>query len=359
MTTPPAQDRAGRRLARRSRESHVPLSVSIELTRRCNMRCVHCYVGPAGGEAPGELTTRDWLTLIDELAEAGTLFLLLTGGEPLLHRDFEKIYLHAKRKGLVVTVFTNATCVTERIVELLRDWPPRDVDITLYGATPQTYEAVTGIPGSFDRCLRGIDMLKRAGVRVTLKTMLLTLNAHEFPEIEALGARYGDPQHFRIDASVHARLDGDGVPLQYRVDPETAAQSEMLNADRAGKWCTLFETARPVSEQDGRMFLCGAGRNLCHIDARGYLKPCLLHTGAGYNLREGSFEDGWTQFIPGEIAEPFRDSDRCRTCESKDWCGYCPERLALDTGSRHQSSDWMCRLARARQAAARKSSKTE
>ncbi len=139
----------GRRLV----NLRVPISGTLELTHRCNLGCVHCYLGSRQDRqhsAEREMTTDEVLSVLDQVAAAGCLNLVLSGGEPLLRRDFAEIYRHARGLGLVVTVFSNATLVTEELVDLFRDYPPYAVDISVYGATPATYEKVTGVAGSFE-----------------------------------------------------------------------------------------------------------------------------------------------------------------------------------------------------------------
>ena len=145
-------------LGRVAVERRIPLNGSLAMTHRCQLRCVHCYLGDERYTPPapaGELPTAFWLDLLDQVAAAGCLNLLVTGGEPLLRPDFAAVYEHAIRRGLLVTVFTNGTLVDERVVDLFAEWPPQLVEVSLYGASAPVYERVTGIPGSHGRCLRG------------------------------------------------------------------------------------------------------------------------------------------------------------------------------------------------------------
>ncbi|MGB3904717.1 MAG: radical SAM protein, partial [Anaerolineae bacterium] len=139
----------------------VPIAGSLELTFRCNLRCVHCYLGDTRAGIPGkqELTYAEIRDLLDQIVDEGCLWLLLTGGEPLVRPDFLDIYTYAKQKGLLVTLFTNGTLITPQIADYLQQWRPFVVEISLYGRTKETYEKVTGVPGSYERCMRGIQLL--------------------------------------------------------------------------------------------------------------------------------------------------------------------------------------------------------
>ncbi len=278
--------------------------------------------------------------------EAGCLMFLFTGGEPLLRHDFEEIYLHAKRSGLIVTVFTNGTLVTKRLAALFHDWPPRDVDISLYGATAKTYERVTGVTGSFDRCRAGIEQLLAQGVRVTLKTVLMTLNANELSAMEALAASYS--VKFRLDTSVFPRLNHDREPLDYRLTPQQAAASEMANPERLARWRALRASGPAPATVGNRLYNCAAGRSTFHIDATGHLKPCLMLTHAACNLRTSTFREGWNTAVAQAVDTTVNSRVKCASCQVRQWCGYCPEYVALDAGERQSSSDWLCGLAQAR-----------
>lgn len=198
-------------LWQRLREGRRPRSFDLELTARCNYDCRHCYINlPAGDRAAREreLTLEEICAIADQAAALGTVWCLLTGGEPLLRPDFPDIYLALKRKGFLLAVFTNASLVTVEHVRLFRAYPPRDVEVTVYGATEETYERVTRRPGSYAAFRRGLALLREGGVKVRLKAMALRSNAHE---LEAIG-RYcceRTKDYYRFDPLLHLRYDGD------------------------------------------------------------------------------------------------------------------------------------------------------
>lgn len=139
--------------------ARIPLNVSIEMTRRCPLECLHCYNNLAMGDQEAhrrELSKEEHFRLLDHLVELGCFWLLYTGGEILARKDFLEIYTYAKQRGFLITLFTNGNLVTEKIADYLREWPLFAIEITLYGRTKETYEALTGIPGSYQRCLRGV-----------------------------------------------------------------------------------------------------------------------------------------------------------------------------------------------------------
>src|SRR4051812_39529347 len=158
-----------------------------------------------------ELSYDEHCRLLDELADAGCLWLLFTGGEIFARADFLDIYTYAKRKGFIVTLFTNGTLITERIADTLLEWRPFAIEITLYGRTRETYEALTGIPGSYDQCLRGIRLLQERGLPLSMKTVAVSINRHEIWEMK----RFVEEDlklPFKFDAMMTPRIDCSQSP---------------------------------------------------------------------------------------------------------------------------------------------------
>ena len=166
----------------------APVEVSIEVTRRCPLECLHCYnnlpMNDAGARQQ-ELSLEEHRQLLDELVAAGCLWILYTGGEIFARPDFLDIYTEAKKRGFLVTLFTNGTLITPRVADYLAEWRPFAIEITLYGATRETYEALTQIPGSYDRCMRASGCSER-GLPLKLKTVPTTINKHEVYEMQRL-----------------------------------------------------------------------------------------------------------------------------------------------------------------------------
>jgi radical SAM protein with 4Fe4S-binding SPASM domain len=326
----------------------VPLYGSIDLTHRCNLRCVHCYLGDKGNSRRNrkqELGTSQWISIIDEITKAGCLNLLLTGGEPLLREDFNEIYRRAKTNGLLVTVFTNGTLITDSILKLFGDLPPRIVEISLYGATAPTYEKITGVKGSYEQSLKGIQSLLDHRINLKLKTILMTLNRHEFYDMETMSKEYG--VKFRFDAAIFPCLDDDKSPLQLRVSPEEAIEKEFSDDDRSRQWKEFFERMQGFSLPD-TLYNCGSGLTSFHIDPYGQLQPCLMVTSLRYNLLEGSFVEGWGDVIPLIRERKAGAAHACNRCEKMTLCGFCPGFFKLENGAEDIYSQYLCALGKCR-----------
>lgn len=327
-----------------SRQHRIPLSGSIEVTRRCNLRCVHCYLGvQAERRKPGsgEMSTMRILDIIDEITAAGCLYLLLTGGEPLLRDDFPVIYRHAKERGLLVTVFSNSTLISEKILMLFQDLPPHEVEISLYGATAPTYEKITGVKGSYERCMRGIKLLADNNIKVNLKTILMTLNSDQLCEMENIAREFG--ARFRFDAAISPCIGGDKTPLELRVSPEEAIDKEFSDPDRLRQWKTFFEESRKHVLVDA-LYGCGAGMTGFHINAAGYLQACVMTPDLQCNLSETGFLDGWNDMILRIRDKKAGPDFACMGCEKINLCGYCPAFFRLEKGAEDVRSEYICRM---------------
>ena len=347
-----SSDHLKRVFARVGRE-RVPMSGTFDLTFRCNYRCVHCYAGHLTAQSPAqaaEMNTEQIIELLTAAADAGCLLLLLSGGEPLLREDFVEIYAAAKKLGLIVTVFTNASLVEEPHLDVFAEFPPHMVEVSVYGVTQATYERVTGVPGSFRRARAGIDRLLDRGVRVGIKTMILRDNVGEISALEAWARDLQVP--FRVDPLVTPRLNGDLSPLEQRVDPSLAAELEMGREEvRAGIAKFLSAHERGGSEDvitDDRLYRCGAGTGSFHIDPRGLMHPCLMSTAIAYNAISSGFADAW-KAVKAEVDQATWDAtSACAKCSSILLCGYCPALFHLEDASPSRPPEYLCRLGESR-----------
>jgi radical SAM protein with 4Fe4S-binding SPASM domain len=334
-----------KRFLKRVYAERIPLGGSIELTERCNLGCAHCYINQPAASLSArarELTLTDWKDLINQITKAGTLWLLITGGEPLLRPDFWDIYDYARRKGLLITLFTNGTLLTPSLADKLAEAPPHAIEITLYGATIETYEKVTGVAGSFAKCMRGIDLLLERSLPLELKSMAFRLNYPEIPAMQAYAESRGVA--FRFDPQLNLRLDGSSGPQAQRLTPEEVVAFDSSNPDRLEDWRKFWQTQTSIPVQDDKLFTCGAGFVSFHIDPYGSLSPCVIVRRPSYDLKRGSFEGGWYNQISRVPDLPALKKTDCRSCEIKALCSQCPGWADLESGDPEQPVNYLCRI---------------
>ncbi len=327
----------------------TPLAGTIELTSRCNLNCAHCYINEPLGScqvSQRELSTQQWFHLIDQIVDEGCLWLLLTGGEVLVRPDFRRIYDYAKVKGLLVTLFTNGTLITRGLADHLAEWRPFAIEVTLYGRTRLTYEMVTRAAGSYDNCIRGIELLVERGLPLRLKAMVTTQNRHELREMKAYANQLG--LDFGFDTDVNPRLNGDRTPLRYRLEPEEVLALDFEDARRREYFRKLCSHAAQWNQRSDSIYQCGVGTTDFFIDPYGNLRACMMTRTPGFDLTSGAFRDGWSDVLPLLVSQPPRKQSPCRTCRIRFICGQCPSWGEMENGDSEAPVEYLCRIAHLR-----------
>lgn len=346
----------------KARSTRLPLSFDLELTARCNNDCGHCYINlPAGDHAvkAQEMDFKFIMDVADQAVSLGTLWCLLTGGEPLLREDFAEIYLGLRKKGLLVSVFTNATLIGEKEVELFKAYPPRNIEVSIYGATAETYERVTRTPGSFGAFREGLDRLRRAGIKARFKTMAIRSNLSEIPEIAAFCSARTDA-HFRFDPLVHLRIDGNRLRNEEiraeRLTPGEIVALERFDPERFGAMERNCDSLILPGRGDAgcrHLFYCGAGRSTFGITWDGRFSLCLSlrQADALLDLRQASLRKAWDEFAPRLLDSTSTSPEflaRCGSCPIVNLCLWCPAHAHLETGALDEPVEYFCRVAHAR-----------
>lgn len=332
-------------------DERVPLTGSIELTHRCNNACVFCYCNLSPDDyyaRTGEMSVPELEKIFREVASEGCLYMLLTGGEPTLRPDFKEIWIAAKKAGLLLSLFTNATLITPELADFLAEWPARSVEVTLYGYSREVYENVTKLPGSWEKCYRGVYNLHERGIPLSLKTFVCSLNRHEFGAMKNFAVKeLGLP--FRWDAQAKARIDGSLYPYNFSLSPQEILELEMEEKE---KWDLFLEYAdlywgRP---KDNKLFNCGAGISMFHIDPYGKLGICHNVRHITHDLRKlGNFRAAWDGKLADYRMTREAPADQpCRTCDSYGVCGSCPGRSLFEHGNDHQRVESRCDLTQLR-----------
>lgn len=326
-------------VGRIARSHRLPYHVLLELTYACNLRCRMCY-NPTH-QAHAELTLAEYERLFDDLAALGTVQLTLTGGEVLARPDFFAIAGAARARHFALRIFTNGVRVTPPVAARIADLVPIAVEVSLYGASAATHDAVTTVAGSFERTLAGIRNLKAAGAPVVVKTLLTRLNAHEVDAICDLVATLG--VRFKgFDPVVFANHNGDTSALSLRVPPEEVAR--LLPAE-------LVAAGDPVTGDDEPM--CSAAHDFAAITPHGDVYPCLSLRIPMGNVRRRPFAEIWRR--PDDAAGIARVRGAtwgalpvCAGCEARGVCHRCPGLAHHEDGDALGPSSTHCALSFAR-----------
>ena len=341
-----------RRMLARAAQLGLPLNGSLELLPLCNMNCSMCYIRLSREEMEqrGRLRTADeWLQLAGQMRDAGVLFLLLTGGEPLLFPDFRRLFRSLKEMGMILTINTNGTLLDEDWARFFGSCKPRRVNITLYGANEDAYASLCHYPGGFAKTLRAIRLLKEQGVDVKISASVTRDNLRDLDELYRIGRELGAP--VTPDTYMLPGLHERGLPFaqQARLEPEQAAQAqwtvirqeipaEFLADYVRGK---LRLTDAAAQYPDG--ITCMAGNCSFAVNWQGEMRPCVTLEEPSAPVFEVGFAQAWKQVSAG--CKAFRLHPGCTVCRLRPLCRTCVGSAWLETGSYNAKPDYLCRYA--------------
>lgn len=336
-------------------------SLDIEITERCNNNCIHCMINLPIDDSDAkekELSTSKIKTILEEATALGCLRVRFTGGEPLVRKDFEELYIFTRRLGIKVLLFTNATLISSRLVKLFQDIPPLEkIEITVYGMKKSSYEKVTRNPGSFEAAWRGINLLLENEIPFVVKSTLLPPNKDEISQFEAWSSSIpwmDHPPACSVFLDLRCRRDSEQKNLQIkklRLPPSEAvkilSRRQEVYRKNIKEFCAKF-----LGAPTQKLFTCSAGVRSGCVDAYGYFQPCLLmkHPDLAYDLKKGSLRDAITDFcleLRKIKAENPQYIKQCSRCFLKGLCEQCPAKSWIEHGNLDTPIEYQCEIAHA------------
>ncbi len=312
----------------------VPMSVQLDLTYRCNERCVHCYLDH---DDHGEMTTAEIKHLLDEMAEAGVFILTLSGGEIFLRKDFLEILEHARQLTFCIKLKTNAIMIGEREAARIRDLGVESIQISIYSHRPEVHDAITLVPGSLKRSLDAIRFLKSQGLKVIIANVLMVQNMQDYEGVRALAEELGVAS--TLDPTVTPMMDGDRSTLNLGVD-NTTLQSLFRNESLVGdveEFCAV--PPRP-GEDELQSLPCSAGHTACYVSPYGDFYPCVQFPLTCGNVRQQRFVDIWRNSEQLKEVRSIRVKDLtgCSQCTHVTNCTRCPGLAYMEGNMRGPST---------------------
>lgn len=314
-------------------EKHIPFFSSIEITSRCNLRCKFCYLDHSDND---ELSTEEIKDYLDQLAGLGSLFLSLTGGEPLLRKDFWEIAQHAHDLGFAINLKTNGILIDEKTADRIAKLSFYRVDISLLGATPEVHDRITQVRGSLENTIQGVKRLRQRDIKVFLMSTIIRDNLPEFMKMKELADETDAP--LASTPLVYPKNDAGKEPLRYRLTDEELAHyfRETLNPQSINVLCP---------DIDSNPLICQAGRTDISINSQGKVYPCLGFPWEVGDLRKENLEE---IIENSERLSYFRSLDGsefkdCFRCEDNSLCTRCPGLAFLEKGDFLGTSPEHCR----------------
>ena len=332
------------------------IQLDMELTERCNNNCVHCYINLHEKDKVArqtELSLEKIKDILGQAADLGCLMVRFTGGEPLLREDFPDIYLHARQLGLKVILFTNATLIDDDLIDLFSHIPPlKEVEVSVYGMTKSSYDAISRARGSFERAFAGMEKLLNATIPFVVKGIFPLGHENDLSAFEQFARKIpwmtGAPDmvmHYDLRAR---RESGKNRQIRmYRIPPE----SWIDHLKQVGGKSPANDAGRLLvaSEDRQKLFTCEAGKTPC-VDAYGCVQACLLlrHPETVYDLNTGSLKDALGCFFPAMLEKKAENPNfmaRCGRCILRGLCDQCPAKSWMEHGTLDTPVDYYCRLA--------------
>ncbi len=325
--------------------------VAWEVTRNCNLSCVHCRASATRGPYTGEIDTPSALRLLDQIGEVGNPIMILTGGEPLLRPDIFEIAAYGTGKGLRMTMAPNGTLITESTARKMAEAGIKRISISLDGATKESHDQFRGVEGAFDGSLKGLTLAKEAGIEFQINTTITQSNLDQITRIQDLAVELGAVAHhifllvptgrgkYIVDQEISAREYEQTLNWFYDRKDETPMQLKATCAPH------YYRILRQRAKEEGKTISfethgldavtrgCLGGTGFAFISHRGIVQPCgFLHLNCG-DIATSSFADIWRT---SETFLSLRDfsnlKGKCGECEYKRVCGGCRARAYEATG---------------------------
>ena len=311
----------------------IPINILLELTRKCNLNCIHCYI--VKNRKRKELAFVRIKKLISELREKGCLYITITGGEPLLHPDFLKICSIINSANIALQIFTNGTLLTDKFIRELSKLNITGIALSLYGGTAKAHDRITRVNGAFRKTMKSALSLKKANLHPRFKYIMMNANMPEYTKMLSLSKDLGIP--YDLDPVITPCENGDITPLKLRLDDKslrTLYKSQNINLVSAVR--------NPKSHS------CSFGKSLCAINAYGDVYPCIQLPISAGNILQKPFSEIWDKSPVLKEARRFSVNKihSCNRCKLLKYCHICPGISYMEEGSLYSPSKEACRHAR-------------
>ena len=330
----------------------IPIGGTIELLPLCNMNCKMCYIVLSKEEMEEQgrmLSCDEWLRILGEAEKLDTLYLLITGGEPLIYPEFKKLYSELKKRGFILSVNTNGTLIDEDWADFFVQYGVRRINITLYGKNDETYYKLCKNPKGFTQVMKGARLLKERNVPFRFTCSATPYNEADLPEIYGIAKEFDVP----LDVATYmfpAVRRGEKSNLVERFKPEVAGrlaieQYRMRNPEKDMKQAcrnTLECIKRPPKLTKSKGFNCHAGHSGFWMNWKGELLPCGMFKEPCISMLDHSFEECWKYIV--EETHKIKNCSKCEKCGWQNICQVCPAVCYTETGKTDGYPEYVCRM---------------
>lgn len=306
---------------------------TIELTYRCNFNCVHCYC--CVDKQRTELDIYDYEILAKDLKELGVITLTITGGEALIRKDIFDILEIFCRHGFIITLFSNGYAISSRVAAKLSELGIKFIEISIYGATDNTYQCVTG-KRAYSKINKSFSYLRENNIHIITKAVFLNINAHEADQMIKIGHEYG-AMKIEFDPIIFPKIDHNSFPSNYRCTDDQVYSLYL-------RTLKITDIASDNIIQDDR--ICSVGGSIV-ISPYGDVYPCTAFSWNVGNIREKSIAEIWQKSKDLMMMRNLRNADltKCRSCNYFNFCNVCPGLFYMENKTLLEPAKECCRIA--------------
>lgn len=330
----------------------APFSAGFELTAKCNLNCVHCYANH--GRSHKDFTTEEFKQIFDVLIDRGMLETYFTGGEIFTRPDFEKLYTYAKSKGVIMVLLSNITMLSQKHIDLFKEYPVELVSTTMYGYSEETYERVTGVKGSYSKFMNALELIQKNNIRYELKFVGMEQNIEDIYKVREFGRKLG--VEMVVSLSIHPMSDGTLEPMNYRMSAEKAFEFDVKDEGRRMFW---KDVARQLLSGEiemipdrtrqrfakGCLYPCLIANQHVFITSDYKMQGCVRASYRQYDLRKGNFDEGW-EFLQREFVDKKCSSNfKCLNCRDIRFCEQCTANFGQAYGDEEKIDTYYCEVA--------------
>jgi len=320
-------------------ENHFLRSVQIELTKKCNENCIHCYIV---NKHEKELVTNEWLNIIDQLTEMGCGDVVITGGELFTRKDTVEIIRYARKKLMLLDIFSNLTLLNDEEIDVISKLYVRSVQASVYSNSEEIHDRITQKKGSFKKTVHALERFKANGIQIAIKYPLMTLNYNDLDKLKDFAEKMG--AILQIDPVISVKTNGDKTPLQYRLEDEQILERIVTRPDV--NFLMDSEIPRGKRKIIASKIICGAGLNAIYINANGVVWPCVAFPLDLGNLQITSLRSIWqkSDALKNWRRYTWSDVKKCNVCKYAEICNFCPGISYAENGDALRANDSACRL---------------
>ena len=338
------------RLVVKATLANIPIGGTFELLPLCNMNCDMCFIRLSKDEMNdiGKLKSADeWLKIASQMRKAGTLFVLLTGGEPFLYPEFIKLYKGLRKLGMIVTINTNGTLLTKEIAEVLGEDKPRRVNVTLYGASNETYNKLCHNPFGFDQTIRGIELLLEHHIDVKLNGSIVPENRHEIQLLQDIADKYN--LYMKMDTYMYpssrerlrtfchdARLTAkEAAKCAIEIKQRQLNQEELMYYKK-----NMLDSCHVEGIKEDQSLNCRAGKSAFWITWYGDMTPCIFIKKPSINVFKEGFDKSWKYIV--EESKKLQMPSKCLSCSKREVCTVCGASAYCENGTHDKEPQYLC-----------------